>query len=184
MSLCIVLCINGFAASPLEPRSRHNLKASLSLGTSLIALIAMVFRYITIKTTRTTDPDIIVKAKQLVELLPIRIPVNEAIRVVKLSDMHCDIIQLGEINGLGSKFAVTPGQYSVRLGRLMHYLHVGYSEYDYQKEMIVVIGSPLRLQVIRKIMVDAIVHDVDPSPRVNSILTSSQAMVDLKDLHL
>ncbi|CAL2269721.1 unnamed protein product [Prunus armeniaca] len=173
MSLCIVFCINGFAASPLEPRSRHNLKASLSLGTSLIALIAMVppslafiqtylqeawptvesalaeygiickldlvFRYITIKTTRTTDPDIIVKAKQLVELLPIRIP---AIRVVKLSDMHCDIIQLGEINGLGSKFAVTPlyvctvtwrssvrsravGQYSVRLGRLMHYLHVG-----------------------------------------------------------
>ncbi|CAL2269722.1 unnamed protein product [Prunus armeniaca] len=60
----------------------------------------------------------------------------------------------------------------------------GYSEYDYQKEMIVVIGSPLRLQVIRKIMVDAIVHDVDPSPRVNPILTSSQAMMDLKDLHL
>ncbi|KAL6278879.1 hypothetical protein ACE6H2_022480 [Prunus campanulata] len=46
------------------------------------------------------------------------------------------------------------------------------------------LGSPLGLQEISKIVVDVIVHDVDPSPRVNAILTSSQAMKDLKDLHL
>ncbi|CAL8166803.1 unnamed protein product [Prunus armeniaca] len=68
-----------------------------------------VFGYITIKTSKTTDPDIIVKAKQLVHLLSIRIPVNQAIRVLTLSDMHGDIIQLGdeEISGLCSKFGVT-----------------------------------------------------------------------------
>ncbi|CAL9003664.1 unnamed protein product [Prunus brigantina] len=53
---------------------------------------------------------IIVKAKQLVHLLSIRIPVNQAIRLLTLmSDMHGDIIQLGdeEISGLCSKFGVT-----------------------------------------------------------------------------
>ncbi|CAL8166923.1 unnamed protein product [Prunus armeniaca] len=151
MSLCIVFCINGFAASPLEPRSRHNPKASLSLGTSLIALIAMV------------PPSLAFIQTYLQEAWP---------------TVESALAEYGIICKLDL------GQYSVRLGRLMHYLHVGYSEYDYQKEMIVVIGSPLRLQAIRKIMVDAIVHDVDPSPRVNPILTSSQVMMDLKDLHL
>lgn len=59
-----------------------------------------------------------------------------------------------------------------------------YSEYEYHKDIIAVIGSPLGLQEIRKIVVDVIVHDVDPSPRVNAILTSSQAMKDLKDFYL
>ncbi|CAL2269600.1 unnamed protein product [Prunus armeniaca] len=156
MILCIVLCRNGFAASPLEPRSRHiskmlynrrfepllnedgkpqgiafsrhfpkcheawpKVKSALKehgiicrLDVILINLDAdtnQVFGYITIKTSKTTDPDIIVKAKQLVHLLSIRIPVNQAIRVLTLSDMHGDIIQLGdeEISGLCSKFGVT-----------------------------------------------------------------------------
>ncbi|KAL6278880.1 hypothetical protein ACE6H2_022481 [Prunus campanulata] len=116
MSLCIVLCRNRFAASPLEPRSRHIQKCCGHLYKKLGRHGGICFRKSMVSYAQwiwTTDPDIIVKAKQLVELLSIRIPVNEAIRVVKLSDMHCDIIQLGE------------GQYSVRLGRLTHYLYVG-----------------------------------------------------------
>ncbi|VVA12991.1 PREDICTED: KRR1 [Prunus dulcis] len=43
----------------------------------IICRLDVVFGYITIKTTKTTDPDIIVKTKQLVHLLSIHIPVNQ-----------------------------------------------------------------------------------------------------------
>ncbi|PQQ18956.1 hypothetical protein Pyn_22533 [Prunus yedoensis var. nudiflora] len=94
LSLAFIRDILSLADTVESALEEYGLLCTLDLIlTCCIFNHGQIFGYITIKTTRTTDPDIIVKAKQLVELLSIRIP---AIRVVKLSDMHCDIIQLGE----------------------------------------------------------------------------------------
>ncbi|CAL8166769.1 unnamed protein product [Prunus armeniaca] len=124
----------------------------------------LVFGYITIKTSRTTDPDI---------------PVHQAIRV--LTDIQCDIIEIGLLgDGLRSKFGITRDQCSERVKLLMHPLNIlgGLTACNvfFREDNIAVMGSPLGLKLIRRIVVDCIVHKVDP--------VSFQAGKNLEDLHL
>ncbi|BFG37209.1 hypothetical protein CerSpe_234830 [Prunus speciosa] len=151
-------------------------------------ILNLVFHYITIKTTRTTDPDIIVKAKQLVELLSIHIPVHEAIRV--LSDIQWDIIKIGLGGGLRSKYGIRLDQGVEREKLLMRPLNIlgGLTTCNvfFRKDNIAVMGSPMGLKLIRRIVVDCIVHNVDPASRVNRIskFMSFQVRKNLEDLHL
>ncbi|CAL2269562.1 unnamed protein product [Prunus armeniaca] len=115
----------------------------------------LVFGYMTIKTSRTTDPDI---------------PVHQAIRV--LTDIQCDIIEIGLLgDGLRSKFGITRDQCSERMLGGLTACNVFFRE-----DNIAVMGSPLGLKLIRRIVVDCIVHKVDP--------VSFQAGKNLEDLHL
>lgn len=55
---------------------------------------------------------------------------------------------------------------------------------DYGQDMVAVMGSQRALKFIRMFVIDFIVHDIDPYPRVNTILTSFQGMEDHEDLRL
>jgi ribosomal RNA assembly protein len=72
---------------PVVTRSLDASKISCSLD--------LIEGSMTVRTTRkTTDPFIILKARDLIKLLARSIPVSQALKVLN-DDVHCDVIKIG-----------------------------------------------------------------------------------------
>ncbi|XP_021817389.1 uncharacterized protein LOC110759611 isoform X2 [Prunus avium] len=127
--------------------------------------------------------------KSALEECDISCRLNLAIRV--LSDIQWDIIKIGLLGGgLRSKSGITRDQCAERVKLLTRPLNIlgemTACDVFFREDNIAVMGSPLVLKLIRRIVVDCMVHKVDPVSRVNRIskFINFQVRKNLEDLHL
>ncbi|KAK9919284.1 hypothetical protein M0R45_027891 [Rubus argutus] len=146
----------------------------------------------TISKPRTRDSDIIFKAKDLLELLAMNIPVSRSIYIME--GRKFDIIENGsQRRGLCAKFGITSEQFRERrrlllkgpalkaLGKLTS------SDIFVGDGIVVSLGdSYLGMKLVRRMVEDCILHKVTLASRIASITRTRTDMTsdNLEDLRL
>ncbi|KAM1046533.1 hypothetical protein TB2_025561 [Malus domestica] len=142
----------------------------------ILCIIDLVFCNLVFRTTKKTDPDIIPKARDLVDLLSKSIPIPLAMKV--LGEIQYEMIRIGHISGgLCIKFGITRDQYVERRKLLM-------GPSGLEEDYIIALG-PLRwLKLVKKIAGDCILHKVRPTCIINTMKRDARVMQSFKHLHL
>ncbi|XP_024198302.1 KRR1 small subunit processome component homolog isoform X2 [Rosa chinensis] len=123
------------------------------------------------RATRDQDPNIILRAMDVLELLSRSVPAEWAIRVLDCSFQY-DIIKIGnQEEGICNMYGITKEQFLARRKLLAGYVLKG--------NTIAVIGGSLQgINIVRRIVEDCIAHDVPPLPRARLMKKKSQKKKD------
>ncbi|PRQ32696.1 putative K domain, type 1 protein [Rosa chinensis] len=129
-------------------------------------------------TTKTRDPDIIEKAKELTELLSLYVPADEAIRILD-AKMKCDFIEIGtKRGGLCVKYGIDMEQFRERWERFLGPKNTGLktiqhltgcSVFFHGNFTVAVIGKFEGLKMVRRIVVDCIRNKMRPSVHIRRL---------------
>ncbi|KAM5584881.1 hypothetical protein ABKV19_004311 [Rosa sericea] len=129
-------------------------------------------------TTKTTDPDIIEKAKELIELLSLSVPAYEAIRILD-AKMKCDFIEIGtKRGGLCVKYGINMEQFCERWERFLGPKNTGLktiqhltgcSVFFHGNFTVAVIGKFEGSKMVRRIVVDCIRNKMRPSVHIRRL---------------
>ncbi|XP_062015589.1 uncharacterized protein LOC133732134 isoform X2 [Rosa rugosa] len=129
-------------------------------------------------TTKTRDPDIIEKAKELTELLSLSVPADEAIRILD-AKMKCDFIEIGtKRGGLCVKYGIDMEQFRERWERFLGPKNTGLktiqhltgcSVFFHGNFTVAVIGKFEGLKMVRRIVVDCIRNKMRPSVHIRRL---------------
>ncbi|KAK9919586.1 hypothetical protein M0R45_028174 [Rubus argutus] len=114
----------------------------------------------TFSTTRTRDPDLIDKARDLLRLFSLAVPASQAITI--LNGRHWDIIKLGyQKDGLCSKFGIKREQFLERRKLLFHPSLKG--------DILVALGPIDSVKLIRVAVEECMIHKIPPASRVKFV---------------
>ncbi|XP_062017778.1 KRR1 small subunit processome component homolog [Rosa rugosa] len=136
------------------------------------------------RATRDQDPNIILRAMDVLELLSRSVPAEWAIRVLDCSFQY-DIIKIGnQEEGICNMYGITKEQFLARRKLLAGYvLKVLFELTDcgifLKGNTIAVIGGSLQgINIVRRIVEDCIAHDVPPLPRARLMKKKTQKKKD------
>lgn len=164
------------------------LKPSLTLGTSLNASVKCSM---TFSTTKTRDPDLIDKARDLLWLFSLAVPASQARKVLNRS--HWDVIKLGyQRDGLCSKFGIQREQFLERRKLLSHpsLKEIGdmlMCDFCLDGDIFVALGPIKSVKLAREVVEGSIVSNIHPVSRLYITKTTEmqiQARKLLEDLRL
>ncbi|XP_050373016.1 uncharacterized protein LOC126790716 [Argentina anserina] len=129
-------------------------------------------------TTKTRDPDFIVKARDLTELLSLQIPLREAIRILD-ADVRCDFIEIGPLRqGLCAKYGINEEQFTERWKRFLGPNNTCIKNIQCLSGCYIsahghctvsVIGKSKGLKMVRKILVDCMRNKMHPTVHIRRI---------------
>ncbi|KAM5587685.1 hypothetical protein ABKV19_006227 [Rosa sericea] len=136
------------------------------------------------RATRDQDPNIILRAMDVLELLSRSVPADWAIRVLDCSFQY-EIIKIGnQEGGLCNMYGITKKQFLARRKLLAGYVLQVLFELTgcgifVRGNTIAVIGGSLQgINIVRRIVEDCIAHDVPPLPRVRLMKKKTQKEKD------
>ncbi|XP_050368039.1 uncharacterized protein LOC126786303 isoform X2 [Argentina anserina] len=134
-------------------------------------------------TTKTMDPDVIVKARELTELLSLQIPLSEAIRILD-ANMRCDFIEIGPLRqGLCAKYGISEEQFTERWKRFQGPNKIRFKTIQrltgcyisaQGRSTVSLIGKSEGLKMVRTILVDCMRNKMHPSVHIRRIRKNIQ----------